>query len=132
MQGAFGYELDLSRLSEEDKEEVRKQVAVYREYGDIIRSGRYYRLTSPWENTDLTAWSYVAEDQSRAFLSVVFTDLHGNASPIHLRWKGLDPEAVYLVGGKEYTGTALMCGGSVIPQPTCNYDSCMMTAKKIR
>lgn len=131
MQGAFGYELDLSRLSEEDKEEVRKQVAVYREYSDIIRSGHYYRLTSPWENTDLTAWSYVAKDQSRAILSVVFTDLHGNPSPIRLRWKGLDPKAVYQVGEKEYTGAALMRGGSVISQPSCNYDSCMLTAKKI-
>lgn len=131
MQGAFGYELDLGGLSPEEKEEVKKQVAVYRKYGDIIREGRYYRLTSPWENPDLTAWSYVAKDQSRAVLGVVFTDLHGNASPLRIRWKGLDANGVYAVGEKEYTGAALMNGGTVLPVPRCNYDSCMLTAVRV-
>lgn len=128
MQGAFGYELDLSKLSEEDKEEVRKQVKVYKENYKVIQSGSYYRLTSPWENHDVTAWSYVAEDQDRAILAAVYTDLHGNPAPVRVRWKGLKPDAVYEVEGSSYTGAALMNGGYLLPVPKCNYDSCLLIA----
>ena len=130
MQGAFGYELDLSKLSEEDKEEVRRQVKLYKENYQVILNGAYYRLTSPWENPDVTAWSYVAEDGSRAILAAVFTDLHGNPLAERVRWKGLDAYAVYEVEGREYTGAALMRGGCLLPVPKCNYDSCMLLAVK--
>ena len=94
----------------------------------MIQSGSYYRLTSPWENHDVTAWSYVAEDQDRAILAVVYTDLHGNPAPVRVRWKGLKPDAVYEVEGSSYTGAALMNGGYLLPVPKCNYDSCLLIA----
>lgn len=62
---------------------------------ELFLNGDYYRLSSPFENHDFTAWSYVSPDRERACLSVVYTDLHGNARPRHLLWKGLDPEAGY-------------------------------------
>lgn len=128
MQGAFGYELDLSKLSDEDKEEVRRQVKFYRENYQVIQSGDYYRITSPWENHDVTAWSYVAQDASKAILAAVFTDLHGNPVAEQVRWRGLDEKAVYEIDGREYTGAALMHGGYLLPVPQCNYDSCMLVA----
>ena len=128
MQGAFGYELDLSKLSDEDKEEVRRQVKFYRENYQVIQSGDYYRITSPWENHDVTAWSYVAQDASKAILAAVFTDLHGNPVAERVRWRGLDEKAVYEIDGREYTGAALMHGGYLLPVPQCNYDSCMLVA----
>ena len=130
MQGAFGYELDLSRLNVEDKEEIRKQVKIYKENFQVIQTGDYYRLTSPWENRDVTVWSYVAEDRSRAILSAVYTDLHANPAPVRVHWKGLEADAVYEVEGREYTGAALMYGGYLLPVPGCNYDSCMLVAVK--
>ena len=128
MQGAFGYELDLSKLSDEDKEEVRRQVKFYRENYQVIQSGDYYRITSPWENHDVTAWSYVAQDASKAILAAVFTDLHGNPVAERVRWRGLDEKAVYEIDGREYTGAALMHGGYLLPVPQCSYDSCMLVA----
>ena len=52
MQGSFGYELDLSKLSEEDKAEARRQITVYNENWELFQSGSYYRLNSPMENHD--------------------------------------------------------------------------------
>ena len=66
MQGSFGYELDLSKLSEEDKAEARRQITVYNENWELFQSGSYYRLNSPMENHDYTAWSYVSKDQRKA------------------------------------------------------------------
>ena len=41
MQGSFGYELDLSKLSEEDKAEARRQITVYNENWELFQSGSY-------------------------------------------------------------------------------------------
>ena len=89
MQGSFGYELDLSKLSEEDKAEARRQITVYNENWELFQSGSYYRLNSPMENHDYTAWSYVSKDQRKASLSVIYTDLHGNPKPVRVKLKGL-------------------------------------------
>lgn len=126
MQGAFGYELDLGKLTEEEREAARKQIDTYNEHYELFQQGDYYRLTSPMENHDATVWSYVMQDGSKACLSVVYTDLHSNPEPVRVRWKGLIKDAVYVLDGKEYTGTALMQGGMVLPRPQCNYDSYMV------
>ena len=131
MQGSFGYELDLSKLSEEDKAEARRQITVYNENWELFQSGSYYRLNSPMENHDYTAWSYVSKDQRKASLSVIYTDLHGNPKPVRVKLKGLKKDASYDVGGIVCTGTALMRGGLLIPKPACNYDSYMVCIREI-
>ena len=131
MQGSFGYELDLSKLSEEDKAEARRQIAVYNENWELFQSGSYYRLNSPMENHDYTAWSYVSKDQRKAFLSVIYTDLHGNPKPVRVKLKGLKKDASYDVDGTVHTGAALMRGGLLIPKPACNYDSYMVCIREI-
>ena len=97
----------------------------------MFQNGSYYRLTSPFENRDFTAWSYVSEDRKNASLSVVFTDVHGNPKPARVKWKGLLPDAVYNLYGTHYTGAALMNGGFVLPKPTCSYDSYMIIVEKV-
>ena len=131
MQGSFGYELDLSKLSEEDKAEARRQITVYNENWELFQSGSYYRLNSPMENHDYTAWSYVSKDQRKASLSVIYTDLHGNPKPVRVKLKGLKKDASYDVDGTVYTGAALMRGGLLIPKPSCNYDSYMVCIHEI-
>ena len=132
MQGSFGYELDLSKLTEEEKAEAREQIRFYNENYDLIQQGTYYRLTSPFENHDYTAWSYVAPDQTRAILAAVHTDLHGNPKPRRVKLKGLQKDALYEADGTVYTGAALMQGGVVLPKPECNYDSYLICIRKIR
>lgn len=132
MQGAFGYELDLEKLTPEEKEEAKKQIACYNEHYELFQKGNYYRLTSPVENRDFTAWSYVIPDGSKASVSVVYTDLHGNPKPMRIRLKGLIRDAVYELDGREYSGTALMQAGMVLPKPQFNYDSYMAVIRRIR
>ncbi len=41
MAGSFGYELDLNKVSDEEKEEVKAQVENYKKYWDLLHNGLY-------------------------------------------------------------------------------------------
>ena len=117
MGGAFGYELDLTLLSDEDKAMIKKQVADYHKYYRLVNHGDMYRLILPTDTVNgkcgkCAAWMYVAEDKSEALATfvVIRTSIH----PVYfLKLRGLDPNAVYVdeATGKEYHGDTLMNAG---------------------
>jgi alpha-galactosidase len=125
MAGTFGYELDVNILTEEEKEQLREQVNTYKRNYEIINSGDYYRLTSPYGYSDFTAWQMVSADRSRSLLSVVYHQSHGNPNFYTIRLRGLDENALYQVMGEEkkYTGAALMNAGFILPNPWGDYQA---------
>ncbi|MGN0436631.1 MAG: alpha-galactosidase [Wujia sp.] len=129
MQGTFGYELDLSRMTEEEKRLAREQVITFKKHYRLFQFGDYYRLTSPYDNQIFTAWEYADKDKAEAYIGVVFTDMHGNPEPNIVHFKGLEPGKLYILYKDneylgEFSGAALMNGGIVLPVPAENYDSC--------
>ncbi len=122
MTGAFGYELSLSKLSAEDKEEIREQIRQYKEFEPLISRGDYYRLSNPFEDA-CAAWMYVSEDRTCVLLHVVILENHGNMVVNYVRLKELLPDAVYeeAVSGKRYCGSALMQAGIPIPVEMGDY-----------
>ena len=44
MGGNFGYELDINKITSEEKEEIKKQVKFYKEIRQIYQFGDLYRL----------------------------------------------------------------------------------------
>ena len=95
MAGTFGYELDLSLLAGEEKEEIKEQIRDYKRYWHLIHSGLYYRLHDPECDTEAAAWCFVSEKQDEMLLHVVSLDAHGNAPVSYIRCRGLDPAGVY-------------------------------------
>ena len=95
MSGTFGYEMDLNLLSEEEKEEVRQQIRTCKEHYWLIQDGLYYRLTDVVHNTAYAAWMFAAKDGSEALVNLVVTHVRPNYVPMHVRLKGLIPEAKY-------------------------------------
>lgn len=69
--GSFGYELDIRRLSLEQKEEFKRHISEYHKYYDLIHFGDLYRLISPFEKGHKVAWEFVSEDKSQCLLTVV-------------------------------------------------------------
>lgn len=69
--GCFGYELDLTKLSEEEKAMVPRQLDDYGRYGWVFRTGDYYRLASFRENGEYDALMAVSKDRSVAVLDYV-------------------------------------------------------------
>lgn len=119
MSGTFGYELNLMKLSEEEKQEIREQIAEYKSYAPIIQNGLYYRLSDP-TTEEICAWEFVHTDekeQSKVLLNVVMQVIHGNMTVNYVKLQGLEETAVYREekSGKRYTGAALMYGGMPLP-----------------
>lgn len=44
--GTFGYELDITKISEEERAMIPEQVSMYHKYNDLVREGDYYRVAS--------------------------------------------------------------------------------------
>lgn len=109
--GTFGYELDITRLSQEEKELVKKQVRKYHKYNDLIREGDYYRLASFKDNGCYDCWMIVEKDKSKALLFYVQVMAKANAKSRFVRLAGLDADRRYTVDGKEYAGSTLMQAG---------------------
>lgn len=122
MTGAFGYELSLSRLSAEEKEEIREQIRQYKEFEPLISTGDYYRLSNPFEDV-CASWMFVSADRKQILLHVVILENHGNMTVNYVRLKELLPDAVYeeAASGKCYCGSALMQAGIPIPVEMGDY-----------
>ena len=119
MSGTFGYELNLMKLSEEEKQEIREQIEEYKRYAPIIQNGLYYRLSNP-TTEEICAWEFVHTDekeQSKVLLNIIMQVIHGNMTVNYVKLQGLEETAVYREekSGKRYTGAALMYGGMPLP-----------------
>ncbi len=113
LSGTFGYELDLSRISEAEKAEIKKQIDTFHKYDVLTRTGDYYRLSDPRRNSSFVSWEFVSRDKSEALINIVVTDLEANARIPFVYIEGLDENSYYEVEGKGeiYSGAALMYGG---------------------
>ena len=131
MSGTFGYEMDLSKASQEDKEVIRRQTAFFKEHYDLIQHGDYYRLTDPFRNGPYTAWEQVSPDGREALATLVAGCTRAAPPFLALRLKGLDPDAMYQVNGGEerWSGSALMEAGYPLPMLLGDYRSLQLYLK---
>lgn len=115
MSGNFGYELDFMKFTEEEKEEVRSQIAQYKEIREWLQFGDFYRLKSPFEGND-TAWQIISEDKRNVFAAYFRVLCKVNPGISRMKFTALEPEAVYeVVGeGKNLRGAQLMEIGLVV------------------
>ncbi|EMW5636772.1 alpha-galactosidase [Enterococcus faecium] len=112
--GAFGYELDLNELSEGDLRIVKEQIAFYKKYRTIIHNGTFYRLLSPFDDDNQTAWMVVSHDKKTAIVAHYKTLNEVNAPYRRLKLKGLDNDGLYNVGQNSLrSGMELMRAGLV-------------------
>ncbi len=131
MSGNFGYELDLTRLTDEEKQEVRDQVKQYKELRELIQFGDFYRLLSPFEG-DQTAWMFVSGDRSEAFAGYFKVLAEPNPPLRRLKLQGLDPERQYRMsinGDTEglYYGDELMYHGIALPERYGDFQSTLFS-----
>ena len=113
--GTFGYELELLKLGEEDKAEIRRQIAFMKEKRDLIQKGTFYRLKSPFEGNE-TAWMIVSEDQKKALVGYYRVMQPVNVGFKRLKLKGLKEDTCYKVSGYAYDcyGDELMQVGMIL------------------
>ncbi|MBN1811966.1 MAG: alpha-galactosidase, partial [Anaerolineae bacterium] len=116
MAGNLGYELDLTKLNDPERRTVKRQVATYKEIRHLIQFGDFYRLLSPFEGNQ-TAWMFVSEDKTEAFVSYFRVLAEANPPMGRLRLKGLDPNLDYslIKTGQTFGGDELMEVGLKAP-----------------
>lgn len=123
MFGTFGYELDITALSREEREELRGQVNRYRRIRPYIMDGDYYRLMSAFDSGFCTAYEVVSKDGLGGFVVFMQKTAPPNGRSVRIRFKGLCPDRNYVLEGEEYSGDILMKAGYLFPYRKQDYYS---------
>ncbi|MGL4653432.1 alpha-galactosidase [Cetobacterium sp.] len=124
--GAFGYELDLNKITDEEKEIVKKQVEFFKENRELIQFGDFYRLVSPFEKKlNDAAWMVVSKDKKEAIVAKYKILSVPNAGYESLLLSGLDEDYLYSVEslqvqGESYYGDELHTSGLIFKEPSFN------------
>ena len=105
MQGTFGYELDLTKLSDLELAVIKNQITKYKKLRPIIQFGDLYRLK---DNDNEQAWMYLYQKQ--VLVSYVQILAKPNTVPKRLKLKGLKVNTKYclLEDNQVYDGSVLM------------------------
>lgn len=129
MMGKLGFDIVVSKLSEQDLSYVHDALKNYDNLKEPIWHGDQYRLQSPWDN-DAASIMYVNDAKSKA---VVFNYLVNNrynaGTKVPVRLKGLDPQKKYQVkeinlypGSKSSLGDDLIFTGNFLMTVGINPD----------
>ena len=141
--GTFGYELDVTKIPEEDRNMIPDQVKMYHAYNDLVRMGDYYRVASYSQNNEYDCYMVVSKDRSEALVTFVQVLNRVNFHSRKIRLKGLDPAKKYFVtyvdddketsgkkgGERVYSGEMLMKAGLLIPRPWGDFQGMLISLK---
>lgn len=86
--GVLGYELDLTRVPEEELPVIRAQIAFYKVHRRLLQFGEYRRLES--------GWIVLSGDRSEAIVTLIAEDARARF-PLRMRFAGLRENWTYLV-----------------------------------
>ena len=129
--GTFGYELDITKLPQEELDLIKKQITFMKTHRAMIGKGTFYRLLSPFEGNS-SAWMVVSEDGTEALAAYfrISQPANGKFERIYLR--GLDESAYYHVreqfGAKmeygDFGGDELMYAGMSVSDSAAGLVGC--------
>lgn len=116
LSGTFGYELDITKISEEERNMIPEQTEMYHKYHDLIREGDYFRIASYRENHLYDCWASSAKDRSEVLVTYVQVLGQANCHSRKIYLDGFDTDKIYCLEGtdEKYTGEMLMKAGFLI------------------
>ena len=114
MSANMGYEMNLHKLSEPEREQAKRYVEFYKSIRRTVQFGSQYRIENPFEKEFMSV-EYVDEVSKDVVLFVYQTRRQTNGKERHIRLKGLDKDGIYTCNGRTYSGEALMQAGMLIP-----------------
>ena len=93
--GATGYELDTTKLTDEELALIPGQVAAYHADKELVMEGDVYRVLNPKPGSNHFAMMLVSKDKGKGKLTVMKLQEHFNDATLRLYPKGLDPNRTY-------------------------------------
>lgn len=114
MSGVLGYELDISSLTTIEKEEIKEQIAFYKQHRSLFQFGKFVRLLDPFLGNE-AAWMFISKDKKEAVV-FYFRVMTQAIRPLQvLKLQQLLPDRQYRVNGSDiYLGDELMYAGFFI------------------
>lgn len=114
--GTFGYELDITKISEDDKQEIKNQIQDYKTYNHIMRNGDQYRIGNIFIDNTWDAWIIVSKDKLEALFTYVQVLGKPNFRSKIVKLKGLNPNFKYknMEINETFSGSTLMNAGIII------------------
>lgn len=114
--GATGYELDLSKLTAEERQEVARQTAHYDRIVELVMAGDSYRLCDPFQS-NYFCQMLVSKDKTRAYVcgECIHAVPYAYDQRVHL--VGLAPEKMYRIEELDMvaSGKVLVQAGLLLP-----------------
>ena len=93
--GTFGYELDITKIPEEDRNMIPKQVKMYHKFHMLISRGDYYRIASYADNHEWDCYMIVNKEKTEALLIYIQVLRQPNCHSRIFSCKGLSPDKKY-------------------------------------
>lgn len=124
MSGVFGYELDLTQMTLQEKNDVKEQVAFYKSIRKLVQFGDFYRLKNP-TNGNQAAWMFVSSNRDEVMVFVFQILAFAQPEFTKTILVGLDEDRTYqdVVTKEEFTGLELMNLGIYDPVAQEDYTS---------
>ena len=117
MMGNLGYELDLTGLTQEEKDGIAAQIALYKDIRPVVQFGQQYRLINPEAESNEAAVQFNYENKVLATYVRVLSTVETVETTLKL--KNLDQDANYILQGtgQVYSGAELMYAGITVVLP---------------
>lgn len=128
MAGNFGFEFDLTNLSEKESMQAKEYTEIYKQIRKTVQFGSFYRIESPFES-EYASWMFT--DQDYAVLFTYQRTPQENGEERRIKLVGLDEDSKYQYKDRIYTGEELTEVGLRIPLGRFDYDSKCFVFKKI-
>lgn len=122
--GATGYELDTTKITEEELREIPEQIRAYHEMEDLVLEGDLYRLEDPTVS-NYFGFEIVSKDKRKAHITVMRSVFRPNDEVKRIYPKGLDDQTKYTVSELNITlsGSTLMALGLVVPSKARDFNT---------
>lgn len=130
MSGNLGYELDLTSLPDNEKNEIIEQITFYKAHRSLFQFGKFYRLQVPNEFF-ASAWLFVNDTEAAV---IYFNGLARPAVPVkNLKTHYLDDQAIYenIDTGQRVSGAELNYAGIAIPRIKEDFSTLLFHWKKV-
>lgn len=108
--GTFGYELDLTTMSGEMRQQVPEQIRRFRAIRHLVSDGDFYRLQNVWEGDGcLNVWEFASKDRQEALMISICSKRLPGSGRRRIRLRGLDPEKQYRLENSDF-----VCSGDFL------------------
>jgi alpha-galactosidase len=92
--GVLGYEIDITKLSNEEKQAISEQIAFYKQHRSLFQFGTFSRITS---GDNHVVWQVVSEDKKEAIVLTYQRLAVANPKGDILKLIDIEPEMLYEV-----------------------------------